>query len=87
MPFSSGFEDETAIAIGALHEVLVAHLEIHFGMAERAAYAVARDLGVFDFNDFGSINRHAAHFLMGSGEDHIRQACARKRFARRAGAG
>jgi hypothetical protein len=66
MPFGSRFEDEPAIAIGALHKISIAHLKIDFGMAERSANAFASDLGVLDFDNFGSINRHGLHFLRGA---------------------
>jgi hypothetical protein len=65
MPFGSGLEDEAAITIGALHEVFVAHFEIDLRVAERSADTFASDLCVFDFNDFGSIDRHWDVLLKG----------------------
>jgi hypothetical protein len=54
----SVFEHETAVAIGAFDEILVAHLQEYARMAERAAAAVAADAGVFHGDDLRRFDGH-----------------------------
>ena len=65
-----GFEDKALIAIGAFHEILVAHFQENLGMAERAAAAIASDAGVVGFNDFGGLDRHGKVPDWRDGRDH-----------------
>jgi len=51
-------QHEAAVAIGAFDIMLVAHLQIDAGVAERSPTAVAGDAGVVDFNDFRGFDRH-----------------------------
>src|ERR1700753_3989275 len=58
MPRRPVRELEPAVAIGAFDEGLVAHLEEHARMTQRAANAVAADAGGVDFDDLGRIDGH-----------------------------
>src|ERR1700678_4065100 len=53
-----------AVAIGALDEVFVAHLEVDLGMAERAAAPVAGDAGIVHFDDFGRFDGHGKVLIL-----------------------
>jgi hypothetical protein len=53
-----GLEHKALVAIGAFHEILVAHFKIDFGVAQRAAAAIAGDTGAVSFDDFGGLDRH-----------------------------
>jgi hypothetical protein len=65
MVMRSSLEHKALVAIGALDERLVAHLQIDLGMAKRTADAFAGNAGVIDFDDFGYFDGH--------GETHIRR--------------
>jgi cob(I)alamin adenosyltransferase len=78
------FEDEAAVAIGAFHEILVAHFQIDARMSQRAAAAVAGHAGRVNFNHFGHFHRHEALYILGSdlgGRDHSLYDLARKRIS------
>ena len=49
---------EALIAIGAFDEMLVAHFQEHFGVAQGAAAAIAGDAGLVGFDDFRDFDRH-----------------------------
>jgi hypothetical protein len=66
-----GAQDETTVAIAAFDEVLIAHLQIDLGMAERATAAVAGDAAIVHFDYLGGIDGHFASSL-GSGADYNR---------------
>jgi hypothetical protein len=49
---------EAAIAIGAFDEGLIAHLQEHTRMAERAIAPITTDAGVVNRDDFGRFDGH-----------------------------
>jgi cob(I)alamin adenosyltransferase len=51
-------QDESAIAIGAFDERLVAHFQIHARVTKRPVISVAGDAGVVDFNNLGGVDCH-----------------------------
>ena len=67
MMSSPGFKHKALIAIGAFHEILVAHFQEDFGMAERAAAAIAGDAGIVGFNDFGGLDGHGNTQILRTG--------------------
>jgi len=58
------------VAIGAFHEVFVAHFEKDLGMAQRAAAAITGDAGVIGFDDFRGLDRHGNIPDWRDGGDH-----------------
>ena len=58
-------QHKAAVAIGAFHECLVAHLEIDARMPQPPADPVANDAAGINFNDFGHFDRHGT--LSGAG--------------------
>ena len=66
----SSFKHKALIAIGAFHEILVAHFQEDLGMAKRAAAAIAGDAGIVGFNDFGGLDRHGKVPDWRDGRDH-----------------
>ena len=57
-PVRARFQHKALVAIGAFHEVLVAHFQIDLGMAQRAAAAIAGDAGLVGFDNFRSLDGH-----------------------------
>ena len=70
MMTSSGFKHKALIAIGAFHEVFVAHFQIDLGMTQRAATAITGDAGVIGFNDFRGLDGHGKVPDWRDGPDH-----------------
>ena len=65
-----GFKHKALIAIGAFHEMLVAHFQEDLGMAERTAAAIAGDAGIVGFDDFGGLDGHGKVPDWRDGRDH-----------------
>jgi len=58
MAASARLQVEALVAIGALDEIFVAHLEKDLGMAERATAAITGDAGMVGFDVFGDFHGH-----------------------------
>ena len=64
------FKDKTLVAIGTFHEILVAHFQIDFGMAQCATAAIAGDTAMLGFDDFRGLDRHGMVPVWRDGGDH-----------------
>jgi len=70
MVLTACLENKAAVAIRAFDEILVAHFQIHFGMAQGPTDTFAGDTAGLDLNDFGGFDGHGRFQMGWDGADH-----------------